>query len=500
MNPSSRYPSHLSGRGSTSFRRGGGSEYGFCYVHRKKRTRADLIPSPDVPGKWRCLPSKECRTELVTCRRHGRTRNPAQMKQVSPGVWECTPNMECRGAGVASSHYSSGVSTGLGRGVSSGIKRSSDTEGSSRSSLHNRHHGGSPFAWSPSLHQGSLTTPSNLQRPPVLSPPLSGDAPDGFTSGTLGEGGRREEDGVNQTSGASNPGMSSARTNEERVKEEMHPDLRTGSRDDHHRQAISSNNDRMFNRREHLMEKRGGGYSGAPLFFLHRAGKAPIGGAGSFLAHPTVWCARHGKRVRKAECQTEDEHFPICADPSSCLSTPLDSSQDLRLRGCEEVLCCRHRTLRSVGFVELTADRQGYQCLSTHTCFFSTSSPPLGKRRLEAPYTTTIPSQHNAIGVQQASLVAAPNDAALLQHSSSLTVAATNEEIDRRGEQAEDSAIWFADERKNGDGKDAGGEDSQMENGLMESSDGRLLFFGLSDDVDGGLTSSTSMEDSAFFY
>lgn len=501
MNPSNRYPSHPNGRGQTSFRRGGGNEYGFCYVHRKKRTRADLVPSPDVPGKWRCLPSKECRTELVTCRRHGRTRNPAQMKQVSPGVWECTANMECRGAGGASSHYSNGAPTGTGRSVSSGIARSSDTDGFSRPShLHNRHNGGSPFAWSPSLHQGSATSSSNPQRPPVHSAPLSGYAPGGSPSSTLGESGRREEDGMMQTSGASNSGMSSARTNEDGAKEEMHTDRSTVSRGNPHGQAMSVNNDGMFHHREHLVKKRGSGYSEVPLFFLHRAGKAPVGGAGSFLAHPTVWCAQHGKRVRQAECQMDDEHFPICADPSSCLSTPLDSSKDLRLRGCEEVLCCRHRTLRSVGFVELTADHQGYQCLPTHKCFFSTSLPPLGKQRLEAPYASAIPSPQNATGVQQASLVAAPNDALLLQHSSSLSAVAMNEESERRGEQEDDSAMWFADENKNGGRGDAGGEDSQVENGLMEPSDGRLLFFGLSDDMDADTTSSTLIEDSAFFY
>lgn len=65
----------------------------YCSVHGRKRLKVDLMSTED--GRWRCLPNKECRQDVV-CRLHGRRRNPLQMRQVEPGVFECSPPHECR--------------------------------------------------------------------------------------------------------------------------------------------------------------------------------------------------------------------------------------------------------------------------------------------------------------------------------------------------------------------------------------------------------------------
>lgn len=40
----------------------------------------------------------------------------------------------------------------------------------------------------------------------------------------------------------------------------------------------------------------------------------------------------------------------------------------LLTRGCAEVLCSKHHTLRSAGFVELTEKPVAYQCMPGHAC------------------------------------------------------------------------------------------------------------------------------------
>ncbi|ORC88438.1 uncharacterized protein TM35_000173100 [Trypanosoma theileri] len=87
-------------------------EMGFCSIHRRKRTRVDLIPLNDQPGQMRCKFHKECRqrneTEMVICSLHNRRRNIHQMKEVRKGIFECQPQFACRGqfidGGVPSSN------------------------------------------------------------------------------------------------------------------------------------------------------------------------------------------------------------------------------------------------------------------------------------------------------------------------------------------------------------------------------------------------------------
>lgn len=81
-----------------------------------------------------------------------------------------------------------------------------------------------------------------------------------------------------------------------------------------------------------------------------------------------VWCARHGKHLPASECDSIGDCCFICADNTLCLSTPLDDTAALQERECKELLCTRHNTLRSVAFLKLNDDRDGYQCVRGHAC------------------------------------------------------------------------------------------------------------------------------------
>lgn len=499
MSNSGHYSPHAGGKGQSNFRRGG-SEYGYCHIHRKKRTRSDLIPSTEILGKWRCLPHKECRTELVTCRRHGRTRNPAQMKQVAPGVWECTPGMECRGAGIAAPHSSVAAgASGIKGGTPSGMRGHSDGEGPFRvAHPHSRYHGGSPFGWAPSLPQsGSNSThPTNLQR----SMPFQ-SASAAAAGGPTARAGERSAEAwesvkVSSLNPTSNERMSASGGGGVGEDGSSYPFLGLGVRRDRQGQPTSSSNDKVFNRREHLSEKRLDHRQGS-LFCIHRAGRpAAGGGVSSFASHPVGWCVLHGKRIRMADCRAEEEHFAVCADPSACLSTPLDPPRELGSRGCDEVLCSLHRTLRSVAFVELTADRQGYQCFPAHKCLYITSSLSL-RRKQEEPYTAEESFLDNGIKAPTMSSISSSDALPLLPSSSS--IASTARRNENEGIEREDDTNWFMN-ASNEDGADMGEETAQAATGPLGSGDDdRLLFFSLTDEV-GGEPSSSSMEDAAFFY
>lgn len=232
-----QHPNHHSG-----YQRSYGDQ-GFCYVHRKKRLRADLQSLGDGTARMRCLPSKQCRAiELVVCRKHGRKRNIQQMREVGPREYECTREYECRPPGSGRSGHRLG-----GRPVEGGSHQSQAT------------------VWGPSAAPA----------------------------------------GVAQSGAAA---------------------IRPGVRRD-------------------------------------RSGAA---------VNKQVWCVKHGKRVLSSQCTLEEECCYLCRDKSLCLSTPLDAPPDLQNRGCSEVLCQRHHTLRSTGFMELNDDKTGYQCVAGHPCRFPT--------------------------------------------------------------------------------------------------------------------------------
>ncbi|CAJ1032357.1 conserved hypothetical protein [Leishmania braziliensis MHOM/BR/75/M2904] len=85
-------------------------------------------------------------------------------------------------------------------------------------------------------------------------------------------------------------------------------------------------------------------------------------------AERKVWCALHGKHLPVSQCEFVQDCCYVCLDPSTCLATPLEAPAMLLTRGCAEVLCSKHHTLRSAGFVELTEKPVAYQCMPGHAC------------------------------------------------------------------------------------------------------------------------------------
>lgn len=236
-------------------------DQGFCCIHRKKRLRNDLMPCPDQPGRFQCLPHKECRqVELAVCRRHNRKRNVLQMRQVAPGEWECLREFECRPPG-----------------------------------------------------------------------PLNGGA------GMLNSGTREQGGEVAQSSQTWSP-----------------------SGNEFNQSAVPS------------------------AHFAPRAWGAPHAATGASKSSPkTVWCARHGKRILLHQCNPEEESCYCCIDSDLCLSTPLDALVDLEARGCKELLCSKHNTLRSVGFLELCDTKSEYRCIAGHACRHTTLQFVAPERRDE---------------------------------------------------------------------------------------------------------------------
>ncbi|KEG14751.1 hypothetical protein DQ04_00321200 [Trypanosoma grayi] len=79
-----------------------------------------------------------------------------------------------------------------------------------------------------------------------------------------------------------------------------------------------------------------------------------------------TWCARHGKLT--SQCELIKDCCHVCYDASLCLSTPLELPADLSMKGCKELLCSKHNTLRLVEFLERTLDKMGYICVAGHRC------------------------------------------------------------------------------------------------------------------------------------
>ncbi|EPY28244.1 hypothetical protein STCU_05229 [Strigomonas culicis] len=93
--------------------------------------------------------------------------------------------------------------------------------------------------------------------------------------------------------------------------------------------------------------------------------------SGAHFATRQVWCARHGKRLNAYMCEEVQDCCFVCKDSGNCLATPLDPPADLP-QDCPELLCARHQTIRLTHFLELSADKQEYQCLREHRCRYTT--------------------------------------------------------------------------------------------------------------------------------
>jgi hypothetical protein len=98
------------GRSVLKMHRGGDrTELGFCALHNRRRKIGELCPLPGQPGKFRCLPQRECYqrdggggggNEMVVCSIHGKRRAKGQCLAVSDGVYECLPAFPCHTGGM----------------------------------------------------------------------------------------------------------------------------------------------------------------------------------------------------------------------------------------------------------------------------------------------------------------------------------------------------------------------------------------------------------------
>ncbi|CAD2216386.1 hypothetical protein AGDE_03234 [Angomonas deanei] len=80
-------------------------EKGFCSLHRRQRTKLDLIPLEGQPGEFRCKPQRECRhEERVQCNVHKRWRALHHMNEVRKGVWECKKESPCHVSNPSEPH------------------------------------------------------------------------------------------------------------------------------------------------------------------------------------------------------------------------------------------------------------------------------------------------------------------------------------------------------------------------------------------------------------
>lgn len=80
------------------------------------------------------------------------------------------------------------------------------------------------------------------------------------------------------------------------------------------------------------------------------------------------WCMKHGKRVLQSTCDKLEDAFYACRDAAICTSTPAESGESLAAKGCDELLCSKHQTLRSVQFLVADQQSQTYQCADGHPC------------------------------------------------------------------------------------------------------------------------------------
>ena len=88
----------------------------------------------------------------------------------------------------------------------------------------------------------------------------------------------------------------------------------------------------------------------------------------ALVANNEVWCTVHGKLIFRGSAEMVEDSFYRCRDRVSCTSTPLDTTEALRAKGCLELFCGRHNTLRRTTYLEKAADMDSYECTASHPC------------------------------------------------------------------------------------------------------------------------------------
>ncbi|KAG5470032.1 hypothetical protein LSCM4_02723 [Leishmania orientalis] len=302
----------------------GGPDGGFCALHGKRRSRADLIAWNQQPGKMRCLSQKECHVRSEHRRASGREQGRA-----SGGGGGDMRERERRG--------------GMSRG--SGVReRGGRRERGDRNDRRDRGDRGDTVLCR--LHRQRRTARQMREVGAGVFEctegtrcKQTGDRRIGAAGGRGGDdrGRMRDQRGPSFVERGGGP-----RTRQRRAERAPRPP---------HAQRYDD---------------------GTAAAWAPSAGTGAVGSGAArrrtCKAERKVWCALHGKHLPASQCEFVQDCCYVCLDPSTCLATPLEAPTMLITRGCVEVLCSRHHTLRSAGFVELTEKPVAYQCMPGHAC------------------------------------------------------------------------------------------------------------------------------------
>ncbi|AYU81611.1 hypothetical protein LdCL_320012000 [Leishmania donovani] len=304
----------------------GGPDGGLCALHSKRRSKADLIPWNQQPGKMRCLLQKECHVRSENRRAGGREQARAS-----------------GGGGGGGDVRERDRRGGMGR-AGSGRERGGRRERGDRNDRRER--GDKVDTVMCRLHRQRR---SARQMREV-----------GAGVFECAEGSRCKQTGDRRIGAAGGRGADDrGRFRDQRGPSFVERGAGARQRQRRGERAPRPTQDQRYddaNAAAWAPSAGTGAGGGGPA--RRRAGKA----------ERKVWCALHGKHLPASQCEFVQDCCYVCLDPSTCLATPLEAPAMLLTRGCAEVLCSKHHTLRSAGFVELTEKPIAYQCMPGHAC------------------------------------------------------------------------------------------------------------------------------------
>ncbi|KAK7199665.1 hypothetical protein NESM_000011900 [Novymonas esmeraldas] len=337
---------------------GGPPDGGLCALHGKRRSRADLIPWNQQPGAMRCLVQKECHVRGDQRRLGG--REPVRMGGGGGGGMR--ERDRGRGGG------------GLGGG---GRDRGGRRDRGDRGDRRER--GDAIDGVLCRLHRQRRSIRQMREVGPGVFECLEGHRCKQAGERRLGPAGGR---------GGADRGRFRDQRGPSHIDRGADPRLRS----------------RRGERLPHGPQDQRYDDGGAALWAPSSGAAGGVGGVVAAARRRTgraerkVWCAVHGKQLPESQCEFVQDCCYVCLDPSTCLATPLEPPATLLTRGCTEVLCSKHHTLRSTGFVELTEKPTAYQCMPGHACR-GVTVPHMVQEAAAAAVATGAPAaRSNAVG------------------------------------------------------------------------------------------------------
>lgn len=333
----------MSGGGPSGQRFTDSADYELCSVHRRRRRKNELEDIPGQPGLKRCVPHRECHTggqggtggggsgggganagpipdNMAVCRIHNKRRMKMHLLEVAPGVYECVAPQLCKMV------RDDAPNSGGGGGGMGGMFNP---------------YGGPSTGGMMGMGMGGM-----------------GMMPFGAPGGMMG-------------------GM-------------MMNNVAGGSGD-------NNNNNMAFAAMANMMGNFGGGAVASG------GGNTAVGGSGvgggtnalirvvqqqqqQEMDIDAVWCCLHGKRLHKGHSVTHDGGASFqCRHATMCLGSTggglevgtAESLAALLHKGCELLMCQRHRKLRMLNFLEYDIPQAGaggngavvgFRCQKQHAC------------------------------------------------------------------------------------------------------------------------------------